>query len=408
MKTRRWSKVGRDGSKVVLRLNDKRVPEGHEGCFLRQVNGKLVKSRLFDIGPKSWRKITKVEKDHAFNNYIWRKFHWNADDEDTIKKYVIKDLGKKWREDRQTLWVKLCDPTEQKEHNYKQKPKKVDAAKWQTFVDHRMSKYMKKISALNKANRAKQKIYHTSSSKSILAKGKELEEELGRPPTRGELFRETHQRTGRSGPDKYPNEETREAVETVERFMEDPTTHNHISTFDAVGRAFNEKEYHGRVRGLGFVPTPSQVFGSTSSSQRPASQSSIHTDPGFRLFTDGVLSVLNQIVSSSQLPSNVLADVTRLTQMFGGGVQSSQHSHGDTPPSDTPQSAQGDQQSEARRPETTGSPIVDVTGINSSGAGSGNQPGGASHSSSWPTGSADDNVLSSTSSDSSDSDSDSE
>ncbi|CAN1791271.1 hypothetical protein LINPERHAP1_LOCUS19226 [Linum perenne] len=336
MKTRRWSKVGRDGSKVVLRLNDKRVPEGHEGCFLRQVNGKLVKSRLFDIGPKSWRKITKVEKDHAFNNYIW------------------------------------------------------------------------KISALNKANRAKQKIYHTSSSKSILAKGKELEEELGRPPTRGELFRETHQRTGRSGPDKYPNEETREAVETVERFMEDPTTHNHISTFDAVGRAFNEKEYHGRVRGLGFVPTPSQVFGSTSSSQRPASQSSIHTDPGFRLFTDGVLSVLNQIVSSSQLPSNVLADVTRLTQMFGGGVQSSQHSHGDTPPSDTPQSAQGDQQSEARRPETTGSPIVDVTGINSSGAGSGNQPGGASHSSSWPTGSADDNVLSSTSSDSSDSDSDSE
>ncbi|CAN1181246.1 hypothetical protein LINPERPRIM_LOCUS6134 [Linum perenne] len=70
MKTRRWSKVGRDGSKVVLQLNDKRVPEGHEGCFLQQVNGKLVKTQLFDIGPKSWRKITKVEKDYAFDNYI--------------------------------------------------------------------------------------------------------------------------------------------------------------------------------------------------------------------------------------------------------------------------------------------------------------------------------------------------
>ncbi|CAN1153488.1 hypothetical protein LINPERHAP2_LOCUS19439 [Linum perenne] len=241
------------------------LSKGHEGCFLRQVNGKLVKSRLFDIGPKSWRKITKVEKDHAFDNYI-------------------------------------------------------------------------------------------------------REEELGRPPTRGELFRETHQHTGRTGPDKYPNEETREALETVERFMEDPATHNHISTFDVVGRAFNEKEHPGRVRGLGFGPTPSQVV--------------IITVNAF-----GCLLSIN---------------------MFGGGVQSSQHSHGDTPPSDTPQSAQGDQQSEARRPETTGSPIVDVTGINSSGAGSGNQPGGASHSSSRPTGSADDNVLSSTSSDSSDSDFDSE
>ncbi|CAN1186681.1 hypothetical protein LINPERPRIM_LOCUS10962, partial [Linum perenne] len=93
-----------------------------------------------------------------------------------------------------------------------------------------------KFSAINKANRAKQKIYHTSGSKSILAKGKELEDEWGRPPMRGELFREPHQHTGRSGLDKYPNEETREVVETVERFMEDPATHNHISSFDAVGR----------------------------------------------------------------------------------------------------------------------------------------------------------------------------
>ncbi|CAN1227876.1 hypothetical protein LINPERPRIM_LOCUS2880 [Linum perenne] len=270
----------------------------------------------------------------------------------------MKDLGKKWREDRQTLWDKLCDPTQQKEHNYQQKPNKVDEAKWQTFVDHRMSKYMKKISAINKANRAKQKIYHTSGSKSILAKGKELEDEWGRPPTRGELFRETHQRTGRSGPDKYPNEETREAV----------------------------------------------VFG--SSSQGSASQSSIYTDPGLRLFTDGVLSVLNQIVSSSQLPPDVMAAVNRLTQTFGG-VQSSQHSHGD-PPGGAPRSSRGDDQQsgEARIPETASSPLVDVTRISPSAAGSGNKSVGASNSSTRPA-PTDDNVLSSTSSDS-DSDSDSE
>ncbi|CAN1320051.1 hypothetical protein LINPERPRIM_LOCUS31528 [Linum perenne] len=228
----------------------------------------------------------------------------------------------------------------------------------------------RKISAINKANRAKQKIYHTSGSKSILANGKELE--------------------------------------TVERFMEDPATHNHISSFDAVGRAFNEKEHSGRVCGLGFGPTPSQVFGSARSSQRLGSQSSIYTDLGFWLFTDGVLSVLNQIVSSSQLPYDVMADVNRLTQTFGG-VQSSQHSHGDPPPREAPRSSRGDDQQsgEACRPDTTTSPLVDGTMISPSVAGSANQSGGASILSSR-TGSTDDNVLSSTSSGNSDSDSDSD
>ncbi|CAN1853272.1 hypothetical protein LINPERHAP1_LOCUS40965, partial [Linum perenne] len=292
------------------------------------VNGKLVKARLFDIGPRSWRKITKVEKDHAFDNYIRQKFHWNAEDEDTIRRYVMKGLGKKWREDRQTLWDKLCDPTQQKDHNYQQRPKKVDAAKWQTFVDHRMSKNIIENFCHKQGESSEAKDLSYFWFQEYLSEGKGVEtakiqeDEWGRPPTRGELFRETHQRTGRSGPDKYLNEETREAVETIERFMEDPATHNHISSFDAVGRAFNEKEHFGRVRGLGFGPTASQVFGSASSSQRPASQSSIYTDPRFWLFTDGVLSVLNRIVSSSLLPSDVMMDVNRLSQTFGG-VQSS-------------------------------------------------------------------------------------
>ncbi|CAN1272918.1 hypothetical protein LINPERPRIM_LOCUS14780, partial [Linum perenne] len=34
-----------------------------------KVNGKLAKAGLFDIGPKSWRKVTKLEKDHVFDNY---------------------------------------------------------------------------------------------------------------------------------------------------------------------------------------------------------------------------------------------------------------------------------------------------------------------------------------------------
>ncbi|CAN1171279.1 hypothetical protein LINPERPRIM_LOCUS7890, partial [Linum perenne] len=140
LRTRKWSTVGRDGSKVVLRLDDKGEPEGHEGCFLCRVNEMLVKSRLFDIGPTSWRKVAKVEKDHAFDNHIRQKFHWDDRDEKTIKKYVLKDLGKKWKVDREELWDKLCDPTKPKDYNYAQKPQKVDLAKWEIFVDSQMNK----------------------------------------------------------------------------------------------------------------------------------------------------------------------------------------------------------------------------------------------------------------------------
>ena len=55
---------------MVLELDKYGVPVGEEGCFLRQVNGKLVKNQKFDIGAKNWHKVTKVEKDHVFENFI--------------------------------------------------------------------------------------------------------------------------------------------------------------------------------------------------------------------------------------------------------------------------------------------------------------------------------------------------
>ncbi|CAN0881144.1 hypothetical protein LINGRAHAP2_LOCUS14064, partial [Linum grandiflorum] len=103
-------------------------------------------------------------------------------------------------------------------------------------------------------------IYHTSGSKSFLAKSKKLEKKWGKKPTRGELYRETHK--GKKG---YPNTPTREAVMEVEKFMADPETQLDIGPNDAVGRVFKGKEHPGRVRGLGFGPVPSQAFDSSSS-----------------------------------------------------------------------------------------------------------------------------------------------
>ncbi|CAN1246738.1 hypothetical protein LINGRAPRIM_LOCUS3249 [Linum grandiflorum] len=70
LKTRRWGVVGRDGSRVLLELDEYGVPIGEEGCFLRQVNGKIVKNQKFDIGAKNWHKVTDTQKDHVFDNHI--------------------------------------------------------------------------------------------------------------------------------------------------------------------------------------------------------------------------------------------------------------------------------------------------------------------------------------------------
>ncbi|CAN1247351.1 hypothetical protein LINGRAPRIM_LOCUS3456, partial [Linum grandiflorum] len=143
LKTRRWSVLGRDGLRVVLELDKFGVPIGEEGWFLQQVNGKLVKNRQFDIGAKNWRKVTKTQKDYVFENHIRPRFYWDARDEKSIRKYVMRDLWKKWQEDRQYLWDHKCNKKGTKEDNYKLKPKRVNEIAWENFINYRMGKEIK-------------------------------------------------------------------------------------------------------------------------------------------------------------------------------------------------------------------------------------------------------------------------
>ncbi|CAN0904747.1 hypothetical protein LINGRAHAP2_LOCUS23274, partial [Linum grandiflorum] len=122
----------------------------------------------------------------------------------------MRDLRKKWREDRQYLWDHKCNKKGTKEDNYKLKPKRINEIAWENFINYRMGKEIKTISEQNKKNRDEQKIYHTYGSKSFLAKSKELME--------------------------------------VEKFMANPETQLDIGPNDVVGRAFKGKEHPGRVR----------------------------------------------------------------------------------------------------------------------------------------------------------------
>ncbi|KAF7832397.1 hypothetical protein G2W53_014730 [Senna tora] len=106
---------------------------------------------------------------------------------------------------------------------------------------------IKAMSEKNRENRSKLKMPHTCGSKSMARKKQEMELASGKPVSRGALFVATHKRKDGS----YVNDNAK--IVSVSRI---PLN----GEMDSLGQVLG-KESLGRVRGLGFGPSPTQVFG---------------------------------------------------------------------------------------------------------------------------------------------------
>ncbi|CAN1261932.1 hypothetical protein LINPERPRIM_LOCUS11073 [Linum perenne] len=151
------------------------------------------------------------------------------------------------------------------------RPPNVPAPMWTQYVDLRLSEHMVELSQLNSLRRAEYKSPHTGGSKKLRVRGSELEDVLGKRPTRGELYAISHKK--KDGTYTDPN--------VILELLKDPTILTWVSSNDALGQVYHI-EHSGRVQGLGFGATPTKV--NLSKKKGVASQSSRASDTAMHDF----------------------------------------------------------------------------------------------------------------------------
>ncbi|RYQ84589.1 hypothetical protein Ahy_B10g104016 [Arachis hypogaea] len=167
-----------NGRKIVLRFNRAKQAIRDEAGLLSGVLGLLETDYgKFPICERSWRKITTKDK---------QIFHFDEDIEGTIKKNILKSMGKSWKERRLRLYDTFYEPTLTTEENIEQRPPGIDREHWRWFLNYRAEEETKEKCKKNAANRSKQLYTHTGGSKSFARRMEEESEEQGRSIGRGE------------------------------------------------------------------------------------------------------------------------------------------------------------------------------------------------------------------------------
>nr|KYP43580.1 hypothetical protein KK1_034958 [Cajanus cajan] len=115
--------------------------------------------------------------------------------------------------------------------------------------------YRKFVREIKKFKASKQVILHTGGSKANPRRRNELLLEIGKVPSRGKLYIETHKRKDGS----FVNNATKTIVEQIDQSIVDESK---VSTLDVVGRVLGP-EHFGRVRCMGFGAIPSNTFRNT-------------------------------------------------------------------------------------------------------------------------------------------------
>ncbi|CAN0915723.1 hypothetical protein LINGRAHAP2_LOCUS29273, partial [Linum grandiflorum] len=114
------------------------------------------------------------------------------------KKYILSDIGKKWRDFRTKLWTKYVMKKEDmpmplvRSAVLAAMPPHIPETTWAQFCDYKMREDVLEIAERNRACRATYTSPHTGGSKKLLVRGLEIAEKTGIAPSRGELYAETH------------------------------------------------------------------------------------------------------------------------------------------------------------------------------------------------------------------------
>ncbi|RYR77806.1 hypothetical protein Ahy_A01g002428 [Arachis hypogaea] len=127
------TKLNKDHAQVQQR----KASNGDEAGLLSGVLGLLGSDyENFLICEKRWRKITT--KDKVSNKCVNVKqiFHFDENSKGTIKKNILKSMGKSWKETRLRLYDDFYEPTFTTEQNIEHRLMGIDREHWRWFLDY--------------------------------------------------------------------------------------------------------------------------------------------------------------------------------------------------------------------------------------------------------------------------------
>ncbi|RYR72917.1 hypothetical protein Ahy_A02g007141 [Arachis hypogaea] len=217
-----------NGRRIMLRFNNEKQPVGDEAGLLSGILGMLgANYGKFPICEESWRHVTTKDKVYS------------------------ECVKKSWKDTRLRLYDDCYEPTLSTEENIEKRLPGIDRDHWRWYLDYRAKPEMKEKCRKNTINQSKQLYIHTSGSKSLARRREEESEQEGRIIGKGELWIKVHKRRDGS----YINDEAREIG--IEQHDESSRV---LSQNDSIAQVFG-REKPGRVRRVGFGPTPCQLFG---------------------------------------------------------------------------------------------------------------------------------------------------
>ncbi|XVE94184.1 hypothetical protein REPUB_Repub01dG0260000 [Reevesia pubescens] len=245
-----------DGERIFIPINKWGQPVGPKATMLAHFLGKVARDgHLAPLNYANWRKMPDATREEIWL-LVWSKFDIDA----SSKSWILKSIGKRWRDWKGKLKANHYYPHKTDEERLNDCHPKVLPDQWQALISYWNSDKVKLYSAKNKANAAKQKAFHTAGSKSFarIREEEKAKRPDGKEPSRAELYILTHTRKNGQPVDD-------EAAAIISKLREQATQRqtisgdsndSHDTFFQVIG-----SEKSGRVRTYGLGPTPGELWG---------------------------------------------------------------------------------------------------------------------------------------------------
>ncbi|KAL0003960.1 hypothetical protein SO802_011521 [Lithocarpus litseifolius] len=192
----------------------------------------------------------------------WREERFIVEGQETL---VWKQMNRSYKNYRSSLKKKWFKPYEEDpEEALEILPPNMVDDDWNYLVNLWSNKDWKTMCDKNKYSRSKNFIIHITGSKSFQQRSEEERERTGEDPSRLQLFEITHTRSN----GQAANETTQEALMKFKRLTTEVAEGSLQMSGDEMFVEVFGPEHHGRVRGYGDGISPTELWGSSSSTIR--------------------------------------------------------------------------------------------------------------------------------------------